>query len=161
MQHNVAMKITAGVEYALQALLVIAAHAADGTKVTAQEIANSQQIPLKFLEKQLNLLRNAGFLVSERGSKGGYSLMRDPKNIFIADVIRVIEGPLAAVADKAPELAKYRNEAKHLTEVWIATRVALRNVFERISLQDILDGKYETGIIKLINTKDAWKRRST
>jgi DNA-binding IscR family transcriptional regulator len=59
----------------------------------------------------------------------------------------------------SPELAKYKGAAVNLTEIWIATRVALRNVLENVSLQDILDGKYEKQIVNLISTKDAWKRR--
>lgn len=153
------MKITAAVEYAVQALLEIATATSKGNKINANEISELQKIPAKFLEKQLGLLKRAGFIHSERGSQGGYFLAKPSQDIYVADVIRVIEGPLAAVSDKAPELAKYKGAAVNLTEIWIATRVALRNVLENVSLQDILDSKYEKQIVNLISTKDAWKRR--
>lgn len=153
------MKITAAVEYAVQALLEIAVATSKGGRINAHEISELQKIPVKFLEKQLGLLKRAGIIKSERGSRGGYSLAKSSADIYVADVIRVIEGPLAAVSDKAPELAKYKGAAANLTEIWIATRVALRNVLENISLQDIVEGKYEKQIVNLISTKDAWKRR--
>lgn len=153
------MKITATAEYSMQALLLIADSTRRGKKLSAQEISNSQGIPQKFLEKQLSVLRQAGFISAERGSKGGYTLAIDAQEIYVADVFRAVEGPLAAVSDKAPELAKYKGVAVHLTEVWIATRVSLRNVLEKISLQDILDGEYPGNVSKMIEAKDAWKRR--
>lgn len=155
------MKITASVEYALQALTEIAAHErATNAPLSAHEIARAQAIPNKFLESLLRKLTAAGVLVSIRGPQGGYRLARAADEITVAEIIRILEGPLAAVGDRAPEAARYRKSAKHLTDVWIATRVALRDVLEKITLEDIQDGAYDGEIKQLLRRKDAWVRRA-
>ena len=141
----------------MQALVEIAAQ--DGDPVSAHVIAERQDIPLKFLESILRKLTRAGFLTSTRGPQGGYRLAMSAEEITVADIIRAIEGPLAAVGNRAPEAAKYRQSAKHLTDVWVATRVALRDVLEQISIEDVLRGEFDTGIRQALRRKDAWSRR--
>lgn len=153
------MKITASVEYAMQALLEISAASELGQPIAVKEIAKSQNISIKFLETILNKLRRESFITSVRGPNGGYVLAKKPSEISVADVIRCVEGPLAAVGDKAPESAKYKGVAKHLTGAWIATRVALRDVLEELTLEHLINGKYPRDISALVNRKDAWKRR--
>jgi DNA-binding IscR family transcriptional regulator len=48
---------------------------------------------------------------------------------------------------------------KHVADVWIATRASLRNVLENISIADIIFGDFDVSIAKLLNEKDARKRR--
>lgn len=143
----------------MQALLEIARSTLKGEPIAASEIAKSQNISIKFLESILTKLRKGSFVKSIRGSSGGYVLAVDPKSIFVADVIRCIEGPLAAVGEKAPESARYKGSAKHLTDAWIATRVALRDVLEDISLEDLSTGEYSREVEARLIRKDAWKRR--
>lgn len=154
---NVAVKITVSVEYALQALTEIAHQ--DEVPLSAQEISSRQAISTKYLESILRKLTNAGILVSSRGPQGGYRLSRSADEVTVADVIRAIEGPLAAVGDRAPEETKYRRTAKHLTEVWIATRIALRDVLERITLAEIVTGDFDSRLKQALKRRDAWSRR--
>lgn len=142
----------------MQALVEISA--LDGDPISAYVIAEEQGIPLKYLESILRKLTRAGLLTSSRGPQGGYRLSRDANKITVADVIRVIEGPLAAVGNRAPEATKYRHSAKHLTDVWIATRVALRDVLEQITIEDVRRGQFDTRINQALRRKDAWSRRS-
>lgn len=157
---NDGVKITVSVEYAVQALLEIAAQdLSESIVLSSHEIASRQEIPQKFLESILRKLSQAGMLLSIRGPLGGYRLSRPSDQITIAEIIRVIEGPLAAVGDRAPEGTKYRRSAKHLTDVWIATRVALRDVLENITIADVLSGDFESEIKQSLRRKDAWSRR--
>ena len=156
---NVAVKITVSVEYALQALLEVAGGSQGETALSANEISINQEIPGKFLEAILRKLTRAGLLVSSRGPHGGYRLARPAEDITVAEVIRVIEGPLAAVGDRAPEATKYRRSAKNLTKVWIATRVALRDSLENMTITDILEGDFPSEIKQALRRKDAWTRR--
>jgi Rrf2 family protein len=82
-------------KYGLKALLDLAAR--DGA-VQIVEIAQSNNIPRKFLEAILLEMKNAGFLYSKKGKGGGYALARKPEKIIIGDVIRVLDGPLAPIA---------------------------------------------------------------
>jgi Rrf2 family protein len=159
---NVAVKITVSVEYALQALTEIASRQESSeTALPAHEIAHAQEIPAKFLESILRKLKKSGVLNSTKGPNGGYTLARSSEDITVADIIRSIEGPLAAVGDRAPEATRYRKSTKHLTEVWIATRVALRDVLENVTLEDIVNGQFDNEIRSLLRRKDAWTRRTS
>src|SRR4029077_20578905 len=80
--------------YALRALLVLAAHNEDKPLQIA-EIADTANIPKKFLEQILLELKKRGIVRSHRGRSGGYSLGRPAKDISFADVLRVTDGPLA------------------------------------------------------------------
>jgi Rrf2 family protein len=79
--------------YALRALVELA-RAAD-QQLTAGEIAVRADAPRKFLEAILLELSRRGLVLSRRGKFGGYVLARPPAEISFAEVIRVIDGPLA------------------------------------------------------------------
>ena len=61
------------------------------------DLAAAEQIPPKFLELILLGLRNHGFLQSRKGKGGGYRLARDPADIYLGQIIRIFDGPLAPV----------------------------------------------------------------
>jgi Rrf2 family protein len=151
------MQISAKLDYGLRALLVLAV-AYDGPQtrlIKSEEIATGQEIPFKFLEAILTELRHAGFVISQRGAVGGYRLARAPQSIVVAEVMRAMDGPLAAVRGLRPEAISYREPAQNLTDVWFAVRVALREVLENITLADILDGAYPDGVKGLLSQPDA------
>src|SRR3989440_8759916 len=101
-----------------------------GVPVRAEQIATSQEIPLKFLLVILNELKRARLLHSQRGAEGGYCLARDASEISLADVIRAIDGPLANVHDASLSGLSYPGPASPLVEVWMAVRGSLRSVLE-------------------------------
>lgn len=70
----------------------------EGRMVSIASIAQSENIPHKFLESILLLLRKSGFLGSKKGKGGGYYLVREASEIRMVDVMRVLEGPIAPVA---------------------------------------------------------------
>ncbi len=81
-------------KYGLKALTYIARQPA-GEIVLIQEIAEAENISKKFLESILLSIRKAGFLGSKKGKGGGYYLIKDPAQITMASIIRVLEGPIA------------------------------------------------------------------
>jgi Rrf2 family protein len=89
------MQISARADYALRALLTLAA--SDGQLVKGESLALAQDLPLRFLENILTDLRRAGLVQSRRGADGGYQLGRPADQITVATVIRVTDGPLASV----------------------------------------------------------------
>lgn len=153
------MRISAKVDYALQAVVEIAAATAKGNLVSADEIAAKCDIPLKFLEGILTSLRKAGIINSFRGPTGGYELAKRADLIAVADLFRAVEGPLASVRGLAPEDVGYVGQRKHIADVWIATRVGLRHVLENVTIDEILTGKFDASIRKMLTEKDAWRRR--
>ena len=151
------MRISAKADYAMRAALELAA--AGDPLVKGEQIAAAQAIPLKFLEHILIDLRHAGLVVSQRGPEGGYRLDRSPDEITVADVIRAVDGPLAAVRGERPETMSYEGPAEELLPVWIALRASVRGVLENVTLADIASGKLPTGVRELARERDAWKRR--
>lgn len=83
-------------KYGLKALTYLASQK-EKTPVQIAEIAENENISQKFLESILLSLRKTGFLGSKKGKGGGYYLIKDPKDILMTDVMRVLEGPIAMV----------------------------------------------------------------
>jgi Rrf2 family protein len=146
------MHIPAKADYAIRALVAVAA--AEGAPLTGPAIAKIEEIPAKFLDLILSELRRSGFLRSIRGPEGGYVLARSAKTISLADVIRVIDGPLAEVRGVRPESTNYAGPSAPLRDVWLAARVALRKVLETTSIQDVVDNKLSAHIRRLLADPD-------
>lgn len=148
------MNVSAKVDYAIRALVTLAA-SGDGP-VKAEALATAQDIPLNFLENILGDLRRAGIVATQRGQEGGYRLARDPAEITLADVIRPLDGPLAAVRGVRPEALEYGGSARHVQEVWVAVRASLRSVLEEVTLADVAAGRLPRRVKKLTEDEDAW-----
>ena len=151
------MRVSARADYAIRALLELAAAGDD--PVRADAIAQAQTIPSKFLENLLVDLRRARLVVSQRGRIGGYRLARPATKVTLADVIRAIDGPLAGVRDDAPEDVSYPGAAANLREVWIALRASMRQVLEATTLADVAAGKLPASVRRLLKDPEAWTRR--
>ncbi|WP_127090776.1 RrF2 family transcriptional regulator [Aquabacter cavernae] len=81
-------------KYGLKAAVFLA-RLPPGGSVQVAEIAETNNIPKKFLDVILNELRNAGFLASKKGKLGGYRLAKSPDEIIVGEMIRTLDGPLA------------------------------------------------------------------
>lgn len=82
-------------KYAIKALLYLADHQSEGRSIFSSEIAEQENIPKKFLETILRELRNFQFVQSKRGKAGGYKLLKEPKDINLAGLMRAVDGPIA------------------------------------------------------------------
>ncbi len=151
------MNVSAKVDYAIRALVTLAA--SDGGPIKAEALAAAQEIPLNFLENILGDLRRAGIVATQRGQVGGYRLARPAKQITLADVIRPLDGPLAAVRGVRPEALQYTEPAEHVQNVWVAVRASLRAVLEEVTLEDVVSGKLPRKVAKLTEDPDAWEPR--
>lgn len=128
-------------QYAFKALTYLAAKFNEGP-VLISEIAKKKKIPLKFLENILLELKKAGMLESKKGKGGGYFLKKDPAKIKAADVIRLVNGPIAmlpCVSLYFYERCKNCDE-KHcgLHDMMIQVRDASLNILENRTLKDLL-----------------------
>lgn len=151
------MRISAKVDYAVRAAIELAAAGDQLTKADA--IARAQDIPPKFLENILGDLRQGGLVRSQRGAEGGYRLARPAQEVTLADIIRVVEGPMASVRGGRPEDVEYAGSAEPLLHVWIAVRAALRQVAEHVTLADLASGRLPAEVEALTQTPHAWETR--
>ncbi|MFE9652116.1 RrF2 family transcriptional regulator [Micromonospora sp. NPDC006431] len=155
------MRLSARVDYALRAAAELAS-VADGTvtgrsrPVTAEQIARAQDIPPKFLESILLQLRRGGIVHAQRGPEGGYWLARPAAEISLAEVIRVIDGPLAHIRGQRPEDLGYQGAARALQDVWIALRASERQILEQVSLADVASGALPGRVNELAADPSAW-----
>jgi Rrf2 family protein len=153
------VKVSAKADYAVRAAAELAAAQHTGAPVRAEAIATAQGIPQRFLENILADLRHAGLVQSVRGAEGGHRLNRPAVEITVADVIRAVDGPLAAVRGARPEDVSYPGPAEPLQRVWIAVRKNLRAVVEHVTLADLAAGALPAGIDSLAEDPEAWTTR--
>jgi Rrf2 family protein len=138
------MKLSKKGEYALRSLINLGIASEMKRKlVQASELAESEQLPVKFLEQILQALKEAGIVVSQRGKFGGYRLGRPANKIFIGEVVRLIDGPLApigCVSQTAYTPCTCPDEAHcGLRMLMFDVRNAIANILDRYTLADVVE----------------------
>jgi len=132
-------KVSQKTEYAMRAMIELALRRGDGLS-SAKEIAEAQRIPLRFLEQQLGALHKANLVESFRGAGGGCRLARAPGDIKVAEIVDAIEGPMFPMFCLDPtDHTCVQDGGCGLQELWADVRVAVRSVFERITLAQLAD----------------------
>lgn len=150
------MRVSAKSDYALRALIELAARA-DSGPVSAEELGRAQEIPHNFLQAILADLRRAGIVISQRGQAGGWRMARPAEDVSVADVIRAVDGPLVSVYGLRPEAVDYNESAQVLQHVWIAARSSLRDVFEKVSIKALAEGRLPRSVTARTADEDAWQ----
>jgi Rrf2 family protein len=132
------MRISAKSEYAIRATLDLTLHHEDGL-VPIQDVARRQGIPQRYLEQVLLLLKRAGFLESKRGATGGYTLVKPPDEVSVGDVLRAVDGRVAAleIAGRSRETGGER--ASDLATLWQEVADAVGAVIDRTTFADLAD----------------------
>lgn len=133
------MRISQKGLYALQALIVLARRYPSGEAVRIRDIAQEEQLPEKFLEAILRDLKRVRVVVSIRGANGGYQLQRPPDQIFLGDVLRRIDGPLAPFEDADSLRRRVQTDAQHrpLFQLLLDVRDATARIMDNTSLAQI------------------------
>ena len=126
------MKISAKAEYACLAILALARPSCDGAPVRIREIAESHEIPERYLVQILLQLKGAGLVHSTRGALGGYRLARPSSAISLGEVLAAIDGPGEPPRDSDTPAARV------LAAVWETVRCAERAVLDQTSIADLL-----------------------
>jgi Rrf2 family transcriptional regulator, cysteine metabolism repressor len=134
------LKISQKGLYALQAMMRLARRYHEGGAIRIREIAYDEGLPEKFLELILLELKNARLVESVRGAKGGYRLRRPPSAIYLAEIIRLMDGALAPFGDAAQLRALIENDMEHraLYQVFLDIRDEAARILEKTSLADIV-----------------------
>lgn len=130
-------------KYALKALIKLAANYENGY-LSATEIASSEHIPKKFLEQILLELKHSKFVHSKQGSKGGYYLVKHPKDVSVADVYRLFDGAISllpCVSLNFYEKCADCHDEKTCTmrREFITIREGARVIMSQVSLQSFIE----------------------
>ncbi len=135
------MKLSKRGEYGLKAMIELAQGWPERRVMSARDIARHEQIPAKFLEQILLMLKNAGLLQSRAGSGGGYHLAKAPSDITLGQIVRVLDGPLApirCVSQTAYERCVCPDESTcGLRLVMLDVRNAIADIMDHTSLADV------------------------
>lgn len=146
-------------KYALKALIALAKRDASRPHMRIVEISEQEKIPKKFLEAILLELKNYGILSSKLGKSGGYYLLKKPEDLFLTDLIRLMDGPIALLPCASLNFFESCDDCEDedtcgLRKVMMEERIASLGVLSNTSIADIL--KKEK---RLINAK-ALKKKS-
>lgn len=135
------MKISQKGLYALQAMMMLARKYQQGA-IRIRDVAYEENLPEKFLELILLELKNARIVESVRGAKGGYQLRRDPADIQLSEIIRLIDGPLAPFGDADQLRVLIDRDIPHraLYQVFLDVRDAAAKILENTTLADLIAG---------------------
>ncbi len=138
------MKLSKRGEYAIRSLITLGIAAEVGRSLLqVSKLAESEQLPIKFLEQILQDLKDAGLVVSTRGKFGGYRLAKPTHSITIGQVVRLVDGPLApigCVSQSAYQKCSCPDE-EHcgLRMLMLDVRNAIAGILDRYTLADVVE----------------------
>ena len=133
------MKLTTKSEYSILALVYMARNAEKGF-IKIEEICSKRDIPKKYLELLFSILRQNRYIKTKRGTSGGYKLAKPASTINIAEIIRLMDGALAATES----VSKYffsdtpLGKEKKIIKVFKEIRDFISNRLEALTLADLV-----------------------
>lgn len=137
--------ISKKMKYALKALIEITN--CEAGQISAGQIAEKANVPIKFLEQIMTELRKGRIVGSKKGSFGGYYLLKSPNTINLADIYRLIDGPIAWVSCASPNFYEPCDdcpiqESCNIHHALVYIRIETLKVLEVITMEDLAKGKY-------------------
>ncbi len=127
------LELSAKVEYALLALIELASNASTHHPLTITEITNRHPIPDRYLEQIFTLLRRGGIIQSQRGAKGGYTLVKEPWQVTVLDIISLIEGNRRERETRSQQTV----EQDLVHEIWHQANATFQATLHQYTLQDL------------------------
>jgi len=132
------MKLSTRAQYATRALLDLAIHQRE-EPVLLKDIAQRQQISLRYLEHLITPLIAAGIVLSTRGPRGGVSLAKPPEEIRLNEVVQLLEGSIAPVECVDKPGVCPRSELCVTRDIWSELKKAMNGILESTTLQDLVE----------------------
>ena len=153
------LKVSQKLEYAMRAMIELARRREAGVLVPAREIAEGQQVPLRFLEQQLGALNKAGLVESFRGAGGGCRLARAPEEITVAQIADAIEGHVYPMGCLEPSDHTCFADARcGLQGFWGDVALAIDKVFQQTTVADLVARHQQVGAPMLITPETLLSR---
>jgi Rrf2 family cysteine metabolism transcriptional repressor len=138
------MKLSTRTRYGTRTLLELALHQGGGP-VFLKDIAREQQISLPYLEHLIAPLIAGGIIRSTKGPRGGISLARNPADIKLSEIMKLLEGSVAPVECIANPGACQRAEFCAARDVWGQLKEVMDGVLASITLQDLMEKQKSKG----------------
>ena len=105
------------------------------------EIADENDIPRKFLEQIMQILKGAGIVDSKRGISGGFSLRKAPEKILLGEIVRLIEGDIEPIpcAKNPPQVCCDDLATCAFKEIWVKVAAAVSDIIDNVTFADIME----------------------
>ncbi|MGA2401942.1 MAG: Rrf2 family transcriptional regulator [Syntrophobacteraceae bacterium] len=132
------MKLSTKGRYGVRLMFDLALHEGDGL-LTLKDIAARQEISEKYLSNLIPLLKNAGLVHSVRGSHGGYTLARPPREITLKDILLVLEGSMCLVDCTEKPLLCQRSEDCLVRDIWSEVTGKMLATLESFTLEELVE----------------------
>ena len=132
------MKLPTKGRYGVRLMFDLALQAGDGP-VTLKDIAARQEISEKYLSNLIPLLKNAGLVHSVRGSQGGHTLAKPPREITVKDILLVLEGSMCLVECAEKPLLCQRSEDCLMRDVWSEVTGKMLDALESFTLEALME----------------------
>jgi Rrf2 family protein len=138
-------------KYAINALVYLAKRREDGP-VLISEISDSEHIPQKFLEAILLELKKSGILASKKGKGGGYYLLKSPIEVNLAEIMRLIDGPIALLPCVTHKFYQRCDECKDeetcgIRDIFLEVRNKTVELLKDATLQSIIDRESKLSLL--------------
>jgi Rrf2 family protein len=129
-------------KYAIRALIALGEQFG-GDSMNILSISQKEKIPKKFLEQILLEMRNAGFLYSKKGAGGGYSLLKNPEEINLVQVMRLTGGPIAQLPCVSLNFYQRCEECKEeetcgIRNTFMSVRDATLKILSETTIADLI-----------------------
>ena len=132
------MKLSTKGRYGLKAMFELSLTQKNGP-VPLRQIAQRQNISEQYLEQIFSSLKKSGLIKSVRGAQGGYLLGKEPKDITVGDILRVLEGPIS-ISDCVIDDDICENSGICVAKVvWERIKQGIEDVINSITLQDMVN----------------------
>ncbi len=131
------MKLSTRGRYGARALVELAKHHGQGP-LALKEMADRQQIPLKYLEQIAMVLKGAKFIKSVRGPAGGYVLARSPDKIHLLEIIETLEGSMSFVSCVKDPSVCDRVESCAFNDLWRRISNETSKILRSVTLADMV-----------------------
>ena len=134
------MKISYKGDYSLKTILELSLNYNSKKIVQIKSMAKKLNIPVKYLEQLLLILKGAGYVRSIRGPSGGYFLARHPKEITVGEIIRKVEGDTAPIACVGSSSYNRCEDTVHCVfrQIWVDVKNSINNIVDNITFEDLV-----------------------
>lgn len=132
------LQLSTKVRYAVRALVELAMRY-DAEPIQLNDIACEQDVSVKYLEQLMSPLRAQGIVRTQKGSRGGYHLARDPEKLTLYDILKSVEGSIAAVSCVDNEESCQRSGRCVTRTAWVGVKEAMKKELQSYTLAKLAE----------------------
>ena len=136
------MKLSTRARYGTRVLLELALRWGEGP-VLLKDIAQTQEVPLPYLQQLIRPLVKTGIIKTTRGIRGGISLLKPPNEVRLSEVVQLLEGSIAPVACVSNPKLYPRSDLCVTHDIWVEVKKAMDRVLESTTFEDLVKRQRE------------------